>query len=103
MKSTAVVGVKVDPSKTQPAAGRDVQGPQRGRSNKVRRAAGVHIIEGIRRVQVGRNGATHAVAQLRPVPVGGRHGVSRHTTHEDRIPGLGVQIGDEVLVERSVT
>src|SRR5262249_44627500 len=57
-------------------------------------------VEGIE-VQVGRTGTLTPVAHLKPVEVSGVT-VARATLHnEDEIERLGLQIGDEVVIERS--
>jgi DNA ligase (NAD+) len=92
--------VKVDSVEAQQRLGWTSKAPRWAIAYKYAARQASTIVEGIG-VQVGRTGALTPVAHLRPVPVGGVT-VSRATLHnEDEIARLGVQIGDEVLVERS--
>jgi DNA ligase (NAD+) len=94
------VVVKVDSIEAQQRLGWTSKAPRWAIAYKYAARQASTIVEGIG-VQVGRTGALTPVAHLRPVPVGGVT-VSRATLHnEDEIARLGVEIGDEVLVERS--
>ena len=94
------VVVKVDSIEAQQKLGWTSKAPRWANAYKYAARQASTIVEAIG-VQVGRTGALTPVAHLRPVAVGGVT-VSRATLHnEDEIARLGVQIGDEVLVERS--
>jgi DNA ligase (NAD+) len=94
------VVVKVDSIEAQQRLGWTSKAPRWAIAYKYAARQASTIVEAID-VQVGRTGALTPVAHLRAVPVGGVT-VSRATLHnEDEIARLGVQIGDEVLVERS--
>jgi DNA ligase (NAD+) len=94
------VVVKVDSIEEQKRLGWTSKAPRWAIAYKYAARQASTIVEAIG-VQVGRTGALTPVAHLRPVAVGGVT-VSRATLHnEDEIARLGVEIGDEVLVERS--
>ncbi len=94
------VVIKVDSLELQLRLGWTSKAPRWAIAYKYAARQASTIVESIE-VQVGRTGALTPVAHLRPVPVSGVT-VSRATLHnEDEIARLGVEIGDEVLIERS--
>jgi len=94
------VVIKVDSLPLQQRLGWTSKAPRWAIAYKYAARQASTVVESIE-VQVGRTGALTPVAHLRPVPVGGVT-VSRATLHnEDEIARLGVEIGDEVLIERS--
>jgi DNA ligase (NAD+) len=94
------VVVKVDSVRQQQTLGWTAKAPRWAIAFKFPAEQRPTTIENIE-VQVGRTGTLTPVAHLAPVVVGGVT-VTRATLHnEDEIARLGVEIGDQVLVERS--
>jgi DNA ligase (NAD+) len=94
------VVVKVDSVEQQRILGSTAKAPRWAIAYKYPARQAVTSVDDIE-VQVGRTGALTPVAHLKPVSVGGVT-VGRATLHnEDEIERLGLQIGDDVVIERS--
>ncbi len=94
------VVIKIDSVAQQQQLGFTAKAPRWAIAYKYPARQAITTVEGIG-VQVGRTGALTPVASLKPVLVGGVT-VSRATLHnEDEIERLGLEIGDDVVIERS--
>src|ERR1039457_3850592 len=94
------VVLKVDSVEQQRTLAFTAKAPRWAIAFKYAARQAVTAVEGIE-LQVGRTGALTPVARLKPVEVGGVT-VARATLHnEDEIERLGLEIGDDVVIERS--
>jgi DNA ligase (NAD+) len=92
--------VKIDSVAQQQQLGYRAKAPRWAIAFKYPARQAITTVEGIE-VQVGRTGALTPVARLHPVEVSGVT-VARATLHnEDEIERLGLEIGDDVVIERS--
>jgi DNA ligase (NAD+) len=94
------VVLKVDSVEQQRALASTAKAPRWAIAFKYAARQAVTAVEDIE-LQVGRTGALTPVARLRPVEVGGVKVANATLHNEDEIERLGLQIGDDVVIERS--
>jgi DNA ligase (NAD+) len=94
------VVLKVDSVAQQRALASTAKAPRWAIAFKYAARQAVTSVEDIE-LQVGRTGALTPVARLRPVEVGGVKVANATLHNEDEIERLGLQIGDDVVIERS--
>ena len=92
--------LKVDSVEQQRALASTAKAPRWAIAFKYPARQAVTAVEDIE-LQVGRTGALTPVARLKPVVVGGVTVANATLHNEDEIERLGLQIGDDVVIERS--